>query len=95
MQDRMERALHPETSRNLAVLDFGVFIVGSSSHSRRQHGISVSYVPRLGPVQIEQPWTWETTACPESLAQATVLRSEAFILDAVIRLYGLQQDLPF
>jgi hypothetical protein len=94
MKDRSEASLFGEAKRHLAILDFGVFVVASSTHSRREHNICCTYVPRLGPVLREPPWAWTTTACPNEIAQGVVLRAEAFTLDAIGAVYGLQGKFP-
>jgi hypothetical protein len=77
----------------LARLDFGVFIVASSSHSGRKHGIHVAYVPRVGPTLHEDPWFWTTSGCPAEVVRAVMLRGEAFTTDAILTHYGIEEDL--
>lgn len=79
---------HPQL--DLAILDFGVFVVASSSNGGFRHSIRVTYVPRMGPTMHETPFSWTTAACPEGLVQAVSYRAETFLEDAVIALYGLE-----
>jgi hypothetical protein len=83
----------PHSTSDFAVLDFGVFIVGSSTHNGGTHGIRVTHVPRVGPALTEKPWTWGTQGCPNTIVQSVLLRSEAFLIDAVERQYGIAESL--
>jgi hypothetical protein len=78
-----------------AVLDFGVFITGSTSHSGRKHRIRISYVPRVGPAIVEPPWSWETATLPTETLQSILFRLEAFVCDAAGDEYGVQQRIPW
>jgi hypothetical protein len=85
----------PKEPRNLAVCDFGVFVVGSTSESGKHHRINVSYVPRIGPVVTEPPWGWDTAGCPAETVQTVELRCDTFLADAILHCYGIANGLPF
>lgn len=95
MPDRVEQRFLRTYGECLDELDWGLFVLGSSDRRGRRHAINATYVPRVGPAILEPAWSWETIICPATIAQAATLRAEAFILDAIITHYGIQEDLPF
>jgi hypothetical protein len=43
----------------------------------------------------EDPATWSTVGCPPQLVQEATLRTEALLTDAILRIYGIGEELAW
>jgi len=94
VNERSERGLLD----NLAVpgrLDFGIFVVASSTRRGLNHYLRVSYVPR-GRQQVRgEGWSWSTGSCPQETAQAASVYAETLLLESLLHHYGVQDEIPY
>lgn len=95
----MARDVQGEAGKRLlqqpGILDFGVFIVGSSSNSGRTHWLTASLVERRREVIPSQQWAWSTVGVPAPTLQACAYWGETQVTEVCLRLYGIQGDLPY
>ena len=93
MEGRYLRESEP-TPVQPGVLDVGIFVVCSSSHSGRTHWVSVSVVPKAGPHMVAGPFSWKTTGIPEELQDEITDLVSALWEEESTRRFGVAMKLP-